>query len=129
MLSKVVELQVSLRHQNLSMLPFLFFSFFSFICFSIYCLVFFFFVARSCAWSRRPTVFYFLLVRTFASAFFSILMMAVFCFCFFFAIVQKCGARQTSGRRHGAGGKDEAPVRAGDLLAFFRELLAVPPLG
>lgn len=39
--------------------------------------------------------------------------------------VQKCRAPRMPGRQHcPAGGFDEAPVRAGDVLAFFRELLS-----
>eukprot|EP00903_Cladosiphon_okamuranus_P021359 g19629.t1 len=39
-------------------------------------------------------------------------------------LIQKCRARRAVGRRPSAGGKDESPVRAGDLLACFRELLS-----
>ncbi|CAN0425354.1 unnamed protein product [Ectocarpus sp. 12 AP-2014] len=39
-------------------------------------------------------------------------------------LIQKCRSPRTPGRRPPAGGMDEAPVRAGDVLAFFRDLLS-----
>ncbi|CBN76965.1 hypothetical protein Esi_0024_0119 [Ectocarpus siliculosus] len=39
-------------------------------------------------------------------------------------LIQKCRSPTTPGRRPPAGGMDEAPVRAGDVLAFFRDLLS-----
>eukprot|EP00752_Nemacystus_decipiens_P009109 g8133.t1 len=37
-------------------------------------------------------------------------------------LIKRCRARSV-GRRPSAGGKDESPVKAGDVLAFFRDLL------
>lgn len=40
------------------------------------------------------------------------------------AAAQKCRVQSIPGRRPSAGGSDAVPVRAGDVLEFFTELLA-----